>query len=409
MQLLAKGLTDVGRKRSHNEDTLLCREDLGLFLVADGMGGHAGGEIASAMAAETVAAFLDSRMSVFQRLQREPDNEEACDDAERVVFDAIHEASRKVFARAQSENGKAGMGTTLTLVVLHGNKGVMGHVGDSRLYLERRGELHQLSEDHSYVNELIRRGLLAKEEAEASPYANVITRAVGIQADVQADTLVFDVLPGDTFLLCSDGLSRYVTDDAELQTMLKGERLDEIPTRLVAVANDRGGKDNITAICVRSVDENNLHCTRTQEVLLRVDTLQDIKLFQQLTLRELMTVMESLGAETRQAGSVVVREGDPGVRLYVVLSGHLQVSRQGRPVADLRRGTHFGEMALLNQRPRSASVRAVETSRLLYMTREAFQELVRKHPELGVKLLWSFGQELSLRLDEATLASEPGR
>jgi PPM family protein phosphatase len=399
MQLKAAGLTDVGMKRSHNEDTLLLREDLGLYLVADGMGGHAGGEVASSTAAEVVQAYISGRQHIIAGFDDSAAGREAL---VQLVKDAVEASSREVYKKAATEEGRAGMGTTLTLMLVVGDKAVMGHVGDSRLYLLRKGLVHQLSEDHSYIAELVKKGYMTKEEAAKSPFSNVITRAVGIQESVQVDTLFFDVLPGDTYMLCSDGLSRYMEDNDELAEVLKGAEAQALPARLVAIANERGGRDNITSLLVRAEGERAPTADpRSTEVNLRVDTLKFISMFRHLTMKELLAVLEILRVETCATGEVIIAEGEASDSLYVVLSGELEVTRQGQPIAKLASGTHFGEMALLNQKPRVATVKAVSTSRLLVMDRTAFNVLVRRQPTLGVKFLWTLAQVLSLRLDEA--------
>lgn len=404
MRVQGVGLTDVGRKRSHNEDFLLLRSDLGLYVVADGMGGHASGEVASRLACDVISRYVEGQRHVLERFDDSPAAREALLS---LVRDAVETASAEVFRVATSQEGRAGMGTTVTLMLVAGDKGVMAHVGDSRLYLLRSGKLHQLSEDHSYLSELIKRGHITKEKAEQSPYANVITRAVGIQASVQVDTLFFDILPNDTYLLCSDGLSRYVLDDDELARLLGEEDLDELPAHLIEVANDRGGRDNVTALVLRAEKQagNRTDEHRSTEVNLRVDTLRYISLFRHLTMKELLSVMEILRVESCGTGEVILREGETSDSLYVVLDGLLDVTKNGSHIAELPPGTHFGEMALLNQRPRTATVTSTKPSRLLVMDRAAFNELVRREPNLGVKFLWTFAQVLSLRLDEAT----PGR
>ncbi|MFZ9886016.1 MAG: Stp1/IreP family PP2C-type Ser/Thr phosphatase [Myxococcota bacterium] len=402
MKNVGVGLSDVGQKRTQNEDYLLIRPDLGLYLVADGMGGHAAGEVASRLAAETVARCIEEEKAMLDAFE---DSEAAREQLQALVRRAIEQASRAVYEHATSHEGKAGMGTTLSMLLLVKDKAVMGHVGDSRIYLLRAKTLHQLSDDHSYVGELVRRGLLSPEEAEQSPYANVITRAVGIQESVQADTLCFDLLPNDVFLLCSDGLTRHVHAEDELQEMLGNRRLVELPQLLVDLANARGGRDNITVLVMRIPrgEDTQKEERRTTEVNLRVDTLREISLFRHLTMRELLAVMEILRIETFARGKRVMTEGEISDSLYVVLSGRLEVTRHGSHLAELGVGTHFGEMALLNQRPRAATVVAKEAARLLVMDRTNFNELVRRNPTLGVKFLWTFAQVLSLRLDEATL------
>jgi PPM family protein phosphatase len=402
MRLKGYGRTDVGRKRGHNEDFLLVDPALGLFIVCDGMGGAAAGEVASETAARTAARVVAEKRALLASFD---DTQGAREQLVRLVDDAIQEASREVYRVATSERGKAGMGTTMTVMLSTKNCGVMGHVGDSRLYMRRGGRTHQLSDDHTYVNEMIRRGMLTPEKAKSGPYQNVITRAVGIQPTVRADTLVFDVLPGDVFLLCSDGLYRHVERTDEIGALLGGDRLEGVASQLVDLANARGGSDNITCLVMHAEAEDGDAAedrNRTTEVNLKLDTLRDVALFRQLEMKELVVVLNIVRAQTVEKGEVVVAEGSSGDALFAIVEGKLSVSRGGTDVAVLQRGSHFGEMALFNNRPRTATVRALEPSRLLVMDRARFNELLRKEPALAVKLLWSFAQVLSLRLDEAS-------
>ena len=286
------------------------------------------------------------------------------------------------------------------MVLVVGGKGIMAHVGDSRLYLLRKGTLHQLSDDHSYVAEMVRKGIMTPEAAEKSPYGNVITRAIGIQSTVQVDTLVFDILPQDTYLICSDGLSGYVENPSELGEMLGAKDLGTLGQTLIDLANERGGKDNITAVLLRAVPENADDGSRAGEVNLRLDTLRFISLFKHLTMKELVTVMNAFQVHEYKKGETVIFEGESSDGLYVVMEGHLEVSRGGQVVAKIGKGDHFGEMALLNQRPRSATVKTTEASRLLVMGRDAFNDCLKRDSTLGVKFLWTFAQTLSLRLEE---------
>lgn len=404
MRVTGSGRTDVGKKREHNEDYLLQVPDLGLYMVCDGMGGHAGGEVASETAARAVREHLEQNRRVIDSYD---ESGPARDNLLRLVDEAVQLASQKVYAIATSERGKAGMGTTLTMVLVVQNVGVMGHVGDTRLYMQRAGRLHQLSEDHTYVNEMVRRGMATVEVAKKGPYANVITRAVGIQATVRVDTLLFDLLPGDTLLLCSDGLSKHIESQDELSRTLSNEGPGAAAQRLVDVANSRGGSDNVTALVLRAEPDGVMDAdtdrNRTTEVNLKLDTLRDIKLFNALDLGELCKVLNVVRAQEVEKGEVVLREGEPGDSLYAILEGKFVVMRSGQPVTWLASGAHFGEMTLFNNRPRSATIEALEKSRVLVMDRARFVELLQKEPQLGVKLLWAFAQVLSLRLDEASL------
>jgi PPM family protein phosphatase len=237
--------TDVGLIRSGNEDNYLMVPEKGTFIVADGMGGHAAGEVASDMAVRIISQDLGS----FRGL--------SADDAAARMIQAIRDANAAIFERTLSEHDKRGMGTTATVLVLHANRYLLGQVGDSRGYLLRDGVFHQVTKDHSYVQEQVDAGYLTPEQARTHPYSNVITRCVGASGDVTPDLFSGVVRPGDLFLLASDGLTGMLEDDA-LAAILQGDGTPEKwVDRLVAEANRRGGLDNITVVIVRvdSVEE----------------------------------------------------------------------------------------------------------------------------------------------------------
>jgi protein phosphatase len=225
-------LTHPGRKRRHNEDSYI--HEPPLFAVADGMGGAKAGEVASGLAVEA--------------LHLRPD---VSGDPEAYVVDLIQDANRRVYTRATEDASASGMGTTMTvaLVDADGGRVTIGHVGDSRAYRVRDGELQQLTDDHSLVGELIRSGKLTREEAEVHPQRSVITRALGTDPDVDVDTFVVDARAGDTFLLCSDGLSSMVSDQTILNVVREHPRdLQATAKGLIAAANRGGGDDNITVV-----------------------------------------------------------------------------------------------------------------------------------------------------------------
>ncbi|MDH5785975.1 MAG: Stp1/IreP family PP2C-type Ser/Thr phosphatase [Chromatiales bacterium] len=226
------GLTDTGRVREHNEDAIAWNAEQGWAVVADGMGGHHAGEVASAIAVETIGEMLrQSRAS--QMLQR-----------------AIEQANLQIYAHATSDPEIHTMGTTVVALALEEGRLHYAHVGDSRLYRLRDGELTQLTRDHSLVQELVDEGMLEAEQARNSPQKNVITRALGLDSGVAVDLGDEAVVDDDCYLLCSDGLSNYLMDE-EIATLLAGDALPEVVRALVDAANERGGDDNISVIVVR--------------------------------------------------------------------------------------------------------------------------------------------------------------
>ena len=245
-------LTDIGRKRDHNEDSFLVNEDLGLYVVCDGMGGHAGGETASRLSVLTIERELVST-------QLRPDNPFASGaplsetPLAGALREAIEGACAAVFKTAKLNPHLQGMGTTCISLLFQGEMGLLGHVGDSRAYAVRDGEVTQLSEDHSLVNEQVRAGLLTAEEAKHSRLKNIITRSVGFEEDVLVDLIGFHTMKGDKFLLCSDGLANLV-DNNEIRDHLVKFPLADVPRELIALANERGGDDNITVVAVERLE-----------------------------------------------------------------------------------------------------------------------------------------------------------
>ena len=395
MRVDSWALTDVGRARKHNEDGWLIDDQLGLYAVADGMGGHAAGEVASAQGLRLVQEELVKKKPILDKFSQHGSPELRAQILREVEL-AINTASSAIYHMAQRDKKRHGMGTTLSMMLLVGNKAFMAHVGDSRIYLQRAGQIHQLSEDHSYLWEQIKKGTITLEEAKRSPFSNVITRAVGITETVQVDTLMFDVLPGDTYLLCSDGLHGYVEGEDELVEILGHEDGEELPRRLISLANARGGKDNITALVLRLPGDAS--DPSAADVIRKLDILRKIPLFRHLAYKELVKVLNQTTLRSFKPGDAVIEEGSKGDEFYIILSGEVEVLKGGRPLTILGPGVHFGEMALVDHSPRSATVRAREGTRLMALTRSAFYSLVRTEPVLASKLLWSFVQVLSHRL-----------
>jgi len=251
-KLAVYGASDVGRKRDNNQDSFLIDEESRLYVVADGMGGHAGGGTASRIAVETMQAQL-KKARVENPTAFGPPPELENSPIPEVLRDAVEAACYNIFHEARANAALAGMGTTATALLIHGPYAFVAHVGDSRIYLVRGGEIHQVSEDHSLVNEQIKAGVLTPDEARHSQFKNVITRSVGFEEDVLVDLLGLALEKNDTFIICCDGLSNLV-EDPEIAAMVRSEKVEDVPLRLIALANDRGGDDNITVIAVRVLD-----------------------------------------------------------------------------------------------------------------------------------------------------------
>jgi serine/threonine protein phosphatase PrpC len=281
MKLVAWAATDTGRKRDHNEDNFLLSDDLGLFAVADGMGGHQGGETASRIAVETLRekvqpAISDLTAAAARILRRQygagsretqpirvleaPElefGEGPTDPAialpdppgAAVMAEAARSAGFAIFDAALDDPALRGMGTTLTAMLHHDGVMHIVHAGDSRAYLFRDRKLDQVTEDHSWIAEQVKAGSMTEREARESQFRHIITRSVGFERDVVVDKHNIEIEPGDCFLLCSDGMSNYIDGD-ELERVLDTNFYRRCPRLLIDLANDRGGDDNITVVVI---------------------------------------------------------------------------------------------------------------------------------------------------------------
>jgi serine/threonine protein phosphatase PrpC len=402
MRIESVAYTHTGRVRPHNEDAFRDEPEHGVFVVCDGMGGHAAGEVASRMACD---AFVTTLMPM-QDVGPDP-SEAATHQAILRVRHAVEAASKQVFEDATRNAERRGMGTTLVALVLLGGKGLVTHVGDSRLYMLRDGQVHRLTTDHNFRTEVIRAGIMTSEEAARSPHAHVITRAIGVAPTVSADVLAFDLLPGDTYVLCSDGLHEYLDEGGvDLLEATGGVRPADAAQGLVELALARGGHDNITALLVRVLGQTDRERSRKQTVNRGLEALRELDMFRDLDMAELVRVYGLLTTEHAQPGQCILREGETTAGLYIVLDGAVEVARGGAAIATLGRGTHFGEMSLLNHRPRSATVIAVSKTTLLRLETRQFQHLLAHEPSISTKVLHKLAQTLSLRLDDAYLARD---
>lgn len=396
--------TDVGRVREHNEDNFLVDKKLSLFIVADGMGGHAAGEVASALAVRTVHDELVKSRALAEAVEVSQAGTATVSPREllQALEQAVQRACAHIHEEALGDHEKRGMGTTLSALLIVGHRGFIAHVGDSRVYLMRDGKLQQITEDHTAANELLKRGKLTREQIENFPKKHAITRAVGVYERVDVDMLTLEILPGDQFLLASDGLHGYFADPNKLALCLQLPD-ESVVDRMIQLANDAGGKDNITAIVVRLPEATEADGARARKLAQKRQVLAKMPLFARLSERELLRVMQVAAVRSYPAGSVILEEGSWGEELFIVLSGKVVVSKGDAVLTTLGVGEHVGEMALIRSTPRSATVSAGEGSaELVAIRRTDFFEILRREPELAVKLLWQFVGVLANRLDQTS-------
>ncbi len=251
MEYSAVARTDVGRKRDGNEDSFCVAPDLGLFVVADGMGGHAAGEVASQLAVHTILEWMAKFMS-GEDVEMVGPPEARCSREANFLLSSIRQANRIIFEAAQSRREYAGMGTTVVSVLAVDDHVVLAHVGDSRIYRIRDDRIVQLSRDHSLVQQQVERGIISPQEAHGSQFRHLITRALGLKESLEVELEEQPARPGDVLLLCSDGLSDLVEDEEMLAILREhGGESEKACQALVDRANYKGGDDNITALLIQ--------------------------------------------------------------------------------------------------------------------------------------------------------------
>lgn len=382
--------TDPGKKRAHNEDAFLAHPDDGVFVVADGVGGRACGEVASAMCVE---AFRESSDRVRDRVltYAAAPGLDTRNDVLAALDEVLQTASRRIYETAEAE-GRVGMTTTVVSVVLGAGTAFVAHVGDSRAYLLREGELRQLTEDHSMVNELVRTGKMTYEEARASRHRHVITRAVGLYPTVQPSLATVDLLPGDRILLCSDGLSDVVAPQTICEEGSASD-LDAGVDTLLHAALDRGGPDNITVLLLDPEGGD-----RVDEAAVRAHMLENLFLFEDMPYAARLQVGRIVQEHYFAPGEVLVEQGTPGTSMFVVLEGEVAVKVNGVEMTRLGAGEHFGELSLADNLPRSASVDSLTFGSAISISSEQLAEFCRQEPELGNVLLWKMLRVLGARL-----------
>ena len=380
-EILAWVNTDVGRKRQHNEDFYLVDHAIGLYGVADGMGGYDAGDVASQMVLEGLRDRMYQRRDLFRGDPSFSPSED-CRHAIRDFLDQTVQAlSYEIFSLGQKQGGDFRMGTTLCVLVTLGDTAVVVHVGDSRCYLWRGHKIFQATEDHSLVNEQLKSGLITPDEAENSRYKNVITRAVGMADRLQVDLFFVDLQSQDRFLLCSDGLHGYLQED-EIGNYLCQSDLGEVTHALIELANRRGGKDNITCI-ITSVEGSE---TTRSEINIGIELLQQNPLFREMSYSEILKLIPLFSLRSFRKGERLMCEGDRSTHLYIVQEGALEVFRDGELLATLGTSDYVGELGIFDSEPCSATVIAKERSCCLSINGAELLSALRQEPGIGFKV-----------------------
>jgi len=377
-----------------------------LFAVADGFGGVGAGDVAASAAVSVVKNHTESLLGCNRAVadDRSTSNRLALSD---MLDDIFNQASRSIGTEAK-RLGKHGMGATMVLATIVRNYAYIAHIGNARAYLVREGRVIRLTEDHTVAEFRFRRGRISREEYETSPDRSVLYQSLGAGVEVDVDLAEVRLAGGDALLLCSDGLPRALSDDQIVEGIEPADLARSV-RKLMALANRAGAEDNVSAILIGvDADEGD------EPLEAITDIMKSVFLFEKLTQPERLIIAPYLEEVVVPTGHTIAGEGDPADCFYVVVSGRVRVSSGGVHLTDVKRGGHFGEIALARPVNRSATVRALTETRMFSLTRERFQDLLRNKPDLGAKLALSLLdavgdrlRDLSERLKAAERALKP--
>jgi PPM family protein phosphatase len=380
------GDTDVGRVRQNNEDNFLMLPEHFIFAVSDGMGGAKAGEVASSMALESIEE--QAKTGVGPSALYDPsESDTAGDKVLNWLATAIRKSHKNIWKKSQKEVDMRGMGCTLDVLVLSQDRAFVGHVGDSRIYLIRRGRAYRVTQDHTLAQAQYAAGFLTEEELKTAKTRNILLKAMGVAAEVEPDVFTFEIGPGDCFLLCSDGLD-YV-QDTELPRYFDEYELDQIPRKLIETACERGGHDNITAVVIEVLGgEKRSRSRDPEEEAELVGQLAGLPLLESLSYEELL-IFSRVGRKAQySADDLLIVGGEETERLCIVLEGELLEGEKSRGVS-IREGEAIGEGALLGAKPARFSLRAAQATTVFLIDCEPFMSLLEKEPKLANKVLWS--------------------
>ncbi len=398
IRIRSSAQTDVGRVRQNNEDAFLCEPGLGLYAVADGMGGHAGGEIASEMAIQglrrAIADIPDAKFLADPSLEH---RSELLSFLSRTVASL----NAAIYARGQADPNLRGMGCTLDVALIRGRSLFLAHVGDSRVYGLLGGTLYPLTEDHTFGQTLLSGGAMTIEEVNKHPQRNLLMRALGVYPKVEVDTAYLDIAPGDVFLLCSDGVHG-VVDPATMEAALR-KPSDFAAQTLIHAALDAGGRDNATAVVVHVAA-----CTECQPIRVGGEEVRSAmaaaSLFAGFTQSELLRVQRIAMGRIFTPGEYVLNMGQPLTEVYLMIDGQTSIWSNDQKVGWHGPGDPFGAMALQTGES-DIAVRIEQPSRLLVFPLDALNQLIQSDAIMGVKLtrnalgrVWQRFQQLADQL-----------
>jgi len=397
MRYAGHSISQIGNLRTDSQDVVAIDQALGVYILCDGMGGTARGDVAADIASKTCLQFIKQHSNTLSRVAKGDLPSLHLSD---LAQSAVQAANHAVYTYSQEHSESRGSGTTVALLITAGTSGACAHVGDSRVYAFRNNQLFQLTKDHSLAQDLIDQGVLDRKNLATFAFKHVLSRAVGLLPAVSVDTLHFDIIPGDKFLLTSDGISSTLssTNVEEAMTISDPQKLLE---RLISQARAAHQEEDLSVITVEAsaeASEQQAHIDRSAELSLKTTVLQEVFLFKALAPQNILRIVNASTVVSFKKGEVVVSQGEVDTSLFIILDGSFDIEIDGHQISAISRGNHFGEMAFLTSHPRSATVRAATDGKVLKIAADDFRAFIQAHPQDGVNMITALARELSDRL-----------
>ena len=389
MRIEGKGLTDQGLKRSKNEDFIHIDNERKLYIVCDGVGGAGNGMVASKMAAESCASFIEQGTSAFDDFYKTGN----IHHLETLVKDAMQHACSEVFYAAHKNSKFHGMASTMTSVLFVNYRAILGHVGDSRLYLVRNNQVYVVTEDHTLGREVRERQEMTEEDIKKNKLDHILNRSIGYFKSVEIDTLVFDILPGDELILCSDGLHNYLRTPVQLIPMLEHEESNACLSEMVQFAINGGGNDNISVILIQTKLEESIYMgfdSGRTALLNDFSILNKIYLFNDLTFIRTNRILNVCETVEYAKGEVIISKDSTVEGVYIVYNGELEYIDNDKNIRKINKGDFFGQNSLMMDYKAPYTIKSTKDCNLLFVSAASYRKLCRNHPKFGVKLLENF-------------------
>ena len=374
MILEASGASDRGLVRSNNEDSYFVDKNKGIFIVADGVGGEKGGEIASKLAIESAVQYLEEEWDYLEECRQGNLKDDAIF---RFFADAVRHACKTVYENGCEKSSLSGMASTFTMAVNMGTRILFCHVGDSKAYLINASGVHQITDDHTLIKDFLKKGLI-KHESECAPqFKNVLTRTVGGNLSVEVDCVMVSVSSGDKIVLCTDGVSNYLEDADQLTDMLGHKKTSEDSKALIDFALRNKGEDNATAIVIRVLEGNEVSDFEFLQEVLITETLLSCQIYEELSFSQLARMRSHMEVVFLKKDEILIQSGEKYNGFYIVMEGGVLSGDEL-----LVRGESIGLKALIKDHYSKDDKVAVRDTRLIFFSRRKFESFLQRYPRI---------------------------